>query len=224
MAYTTRADLSFCRVDGHFVFLDIESDRYFALPAGLERAYASFLADGTCAEPDLRRLVQLGILTPGAGPVHRTSTTVEAARHSALERFAETSPLRLRDLLEVATIVLSTRLRLAACPLKAILGRLCADRSACAGRPSADRQRARRDLASAVATFRRARAYVPVSTRCLLDSISIVRFLARRGLTASIVFGVTRAPFSAHCWAQSEALMLNDSVGNVTAYTPIHVT
>ena len=58
---------------------------------------------------------------------------------------------------------------------------------------------------------------------CLLDSIALVRFLARRGLYAQLVFGVTDDPFSAHCWVQAGDLVLNDTVGDVSAHTPIRV-
>jgi hypothetical protein len=57
----------------------------------------------------------------------------------------------------------------------------------------------------------------------LLDSLAMVMFLAKRGLHASIVIGVTSAPFSAHCWVQTGDLVLNDTVGNARAFTPIRV-
>jgi len=51
----------------------------------------------------------------------------------------------------------------------------------------------------------------------------LVRFLARRRLSASIVFAVTTNPFNAHCWVQSGDLVLNDTVGNAILHTPIRV-
>lgn len=64
---------------------------------------------------------------------------------------------------------------------------------------------------------------MPVETRCLLDSIAIVKFLARRHFHANIVIGVTGDPFSAHCWAQIHDMVLNDTIGNVRSFTPIRV-
>jgi hypothetical protein len=78
-------------------------------------------------------------------------------------------------------------------------------------------------LLEASGEFRFARAYTPVETRCLLDSLAMVKFLARRKLHASIVFGVTSDPFSAHCWVQAGDLVLNDTVGHANAHTPIRV-
>lgn len=225
MAYRTRADLSFCRIDDHLIFLDVEADRYFRLPDKLERAFVAFFAGGVCEEPDIQRLIAARVLTKDRGLANIASAEpIEPACRSALELSAESSPRRLGILPEVAAIVLSARLQLATRPLKVILRRLATDRRRHTSRSSSsaalDSDHA---FVDAVALFRHARLYVPVPTRCLLDSISIVRFLARRGRAANIVFGVTSAPFSAHCWAQANDLVLNDSVGNVAAYTPIRV-
>ena len=40
---------------------------------------------------------------------------------------------------------------------------------------------------------------------------------------ADWVFAVKGAPFAAHCWIQLGDIVLNDSVENVRAYTPIMV-
>lgn len=67
------------------------------------------------------------------------------------------------------------------------------------------------------------RPLVPIEPICLLDAIAIVRFLAERGLYAHVVFGVTGTPFAAHSWAQAGELALNDTIGRITAHTPIRV-
>ena len=73
------------------------------------------------------------------------------------------------------------------------------------------------------AAFRSARPYVPIDTCCLLDSIAMITFLAKRQLHADLVFGVTADPFSAHCWAQYGTTVLNDALGHALTYTPIRV-
>jgi hypothetical protein len=78
-------------------------------------------------------------------------------------------------------------------------------------------------LTDTVAAFMRARQYVPVDRCCLVDSLSLIRFIAKRGFFANLVFAVTGTPFSAHCWAQAGAVVLNDTVGNTHAHTPIRV-
>src|SRR3546814_13573362 len=70
-------------------------------------------------------------------------------------------------------------------------------------------------LLQAVNLFQRARLYVPIETRCLLDSISLTRFLARRHFHSKIVLGVTNDPFSAHCCCPAGDIAIKDrkSVG-----------
>ncbi|WP_258078244.1 lasso peptide biosynthesis B2 protein [Xanthomonas arboricola] len=118
--------------------------------------------------------------------------------------------------------MLSTRLALKRNPLGRVLGSLSA---AAQGRGMQQRSLAELEqrLTDAASVFRRARVWVPVEMRCLLDSVALARFLRRRQLDAQVVFGVALDPFSAHCWVQTGDLVLNDTVGNVHAHTPIRV-
>jgi len=76
-------------------------------------------------------------------------------------------------------------------------------------------------IIKAAIQFNNARRYVPVETSCLLDSLSLLRFLSRRRLWANIVFGVALNPFSAHCWIQADDVALNETVSDANVYTPI---
>jgi hypothetical protein len=78
-------------------------------------------------------------------------------------------------------------------------------------------------LLQATREFIRARRYVPIEPICLLDSLSLLRFLSRRKLLASIVFGVTPEPFTAHCWVQAGGMVLNETLFDSHTYTPIRV-
>jgi hypothetical protein len=78
-------------------------------------------------------------------------------------------------------------------------------------------------LLEAVTDFNRVRPYVPIETCCLIDSLSMVRFLAMRGLHSHLIMGITCDPFSAHAWVQQGALVLNETVGTVQAHVPIRV-
>ncbi len=130
----------------------------------------------------------------------------------------------LATLLPVWMAVIATQRQLRRQPLLQVLSGIAAYRLAKSGGPAtAPGGRVESCLLNATAAFRRARPYVPVETVCLLDSIALVRFLAWRGLYAELVFGVTDDPFSAHCWVQSGDLVLNDTVGDVGAHTPIRV-
>lgn len=56
---------------------------------------------------------------------------------------------------------------------------------------------------------------------CLFDSLALVEYLARRRAFPTWVFGVTVAPFAAHCWLQQGSVVYNDAPEHVRRYTPI---
>lgn len=205
--------VSFCRAAGQLVLLDVRSDRYFRLPAALGQALLEHLEGRAVPSADLETLVARGILTDE--PVRRPTTrptTLPAM--SAMESSRERVTLDFGSCVEIFLLVIAGRAELRFRPLHRILESL-----EHAGSRRADT--CRMTVRTAAARFRLARLFVPVEPRCLVDSIALTRFLRRRGFDTRMVFGVALDPFSAHCWVQSDDLVLNDSVGNVTSHTPI---
>ena len=79
-------------------------------------------------------------------------------------------------------------------------------------------------LRDAVSAYMRLRPFVfTAHDKCLHDSLTLVRFLARRGMFPAWVIGVRTRPFAAHSWVQSDGLVLNDVHEHVRTYTPILV-
>lgn len=224
MSYALRDDVSFCWVDGRPVFLDTGSDRYFQLSPSLERVFIAYFGDAGCAQGDLSGLIEKSILVRVATDAARLSAVrIDRPSYSAFEQPSSREPVRLIVLLEVLAIVCLTSLQMRRHALKAILASLDSYRKL-RTTPSALDCPIDPRLTHAAIEFMRARLYVPVEMVCLLDSLSMVRFLARRGLSANVVFGVACDPFSAHCWVQANDWILNDTVGNASAHTPIRVT
>ncbi|HEY0340629.1 MAG TPA: lasso peptide biosynthesis B2 protein [Steroidobacteraceae bacterium] len=58
---------------------------------------------------------------------------------------------------------------------------------------------------------------------CLLDSLTLMHFLARYGVPATWVFGVKTDPFYAHCWVQHGDFVFNDSPDFIKGFSPILV-
>ncbi|MGH8210344.1 MAG: lasso peptide biosynthesis B2 protein, partial [Steroidobacteraceae bacterium] len=58
---------------------------------------------------------------------------------------------------------------------------------------------------------------------CLLDSLTLVHFLARYSVFPQWVFGVKTDPFYAHCWVQEGDSVFNDTPDHVIGFTPILV-
>ncbi|MBC7673069.1 MAG: lasso peptide biosynthesis B2 protein, partial [Polaromonas sp.] len=76
----------------------------------------------------------------------------------------------------------------------------------------------------AVATYERLRPLALTShDRCLYDSLTLIHFLAMRGLFPTWVIGVRIHPFSAHSWVQSGSVVLNDLAERVRHYQPVLV-
>lgn len=224
MAYCLREDLSFCQVDGHLVFLDIQSDRYFRLSEGLERVLLSYIESGGDQRVDISTLVTRGILVAAQGRMdcpHPIS--IEVPTRSAVEYESPPDRISFATTFDVWTLVLRTRPQLKLRNLKDILDRLIAHRRQHTSESGIAATDFEQRVVDAATRFTRARRSVPIETRCLLDSIAMTRYLADRQIYANIVFGVCADPFSAHCWVQSGSLVLNDTVGNVTGHIPIRV-
>jgi hypothetical protein len=65
--------------------------------------------------------------------------------------------------------------------------------------------------------------FYTVHNACLLDSVTLLRFLAGYGVFPDWVFGVKTEPFHAHCWVQQGGYVFNDSPDCVGEFAPILV-
>ncbi|MCD9008115.1 lasso peptide biosynthesis B2 protein [Luteimonas sp. XNQY3] len=219
-SYTLRDKLSVCQVDGHLVFLDIDEDRYFRLPQSLEEAFNELLSRGQSGSSEVSGLLHHRIIVPAQdGQILKLSSAVQGPNRSSLERASSRPTTRVPTVIEVGALTYSTKWQLKKRRLRDILDALSPCEATTPAFAAESGSEAR--VVESAEQFRRARRYVPVEPVCLLDSISMVRFLAKRGLRANIVFGITYDPFSAHCWVQAGDLALNDTVGNTAVYTPI---
>lgn len=225
--YCLRPHLSYCQVEGHLIFLDIDNDQYFRLSAPMECAFVSYMEGSEILDVALRTLVERKILiesSPLSTPTPAPPPNVERPAFSAMEQWSLSRQTRLRVLPEVITTVCCTQLKLKTTKLTDVVSALTLyRRKRCLQGNVHLPFLASENLLDATSRFARARQYVPVERCCLLDSLALVNFLARRGLHANIVFGVTGDPFSAHCWVQVGKLVLNDTVGSVNSFTPIRI-
>jgi hypothetical protein len=224
MGWKLHRDISFCRVDGRPVFLDIGRDCYFRLPAQQEITFCSLIDGHDVDEADLQELASRHILAEATGTVGvPTAPSPPLVTRSAIEEARDAPSPGLAALAEVVATTLITRWELKHRPLRAVLARAAFYRDRQLLRATAGADPKVMDPAVASALFMRARVHCPLDMVCLLDSLSMLKFLARRGARASIVFAVASDPFSAHCWVQAGNVALNDTVGNVRAHTPIWI-
>lgn len=225
MPYRLREDLSFCEVDGQVIFLDTAHDRYFRLPESMKHAFTAFLEDGDGEDVEIGRLIGQNILVEATRVQHQRSPRSNSRpRRSALEQHPAATSMEILALLEVLATVHATWRHLRKRRFKAIIDDVVACRArrtepnAAYSNPST-----KPDIIKAAIQFNNARRYVPIETSCLLDSLSLLKFLSRRRLWANLVFGVSINPFSAHCWVQADDMALNETVSDANVYTPIRV-
>lgn len=225
MGWKLHEDLSFCCVGGRIVFLDVGKDRYFRLQDSQERAFASLMDGNGADETDIRRLAAQHILEETAQPdVTPKPASIVRVTRSALEETDGDEMPGFRAAAEVLMVTSSTYWQLKRTRLKGVLEQTATYRGRCIARATRiAKDHGPDSLHRASAVFMRARAFSPIDTICLLDSISMLKFLANRGLHANLVFAVASDPFSAHCWVQSGDTILNDTVGTAHAHTPIWI-
>lgn len=222
MRYGLRHNLSYCMIDGHAIFLDIEKDRYFRLEKSLEDAFLGYVHTGGGHQRYRDALIDHGILIPGPTADRCAPQQLAPPSRSLVELRVQPKRPETAAVLEVFAIVWRVRRQFRTRPLKETIEALTRYRE---GRRlnMGPTDPVDAGILASASLFIRSRLYVPIETSCLLDSFALARYLAGRGMSAKIVFGVTDDPFSAHCWVQTGNMVLNDTVGNALAHTPIRV-
>jgi hypothetical protein len=89
------------------------------------------------------------------------------------------------------------------------------------GHPAASIVDAGAEVLRLARVFDQARIWLPVPSKCLVQSFLLLRFLQRSGVSARWVFGVRTWPFAAHCWLQAGEVVLDDAPERLTAFVPI---
>ena len=220
MSYMLRRGLSFCRVGGCHIFLDLDADRYFRLPDSLEHRFTAYV-EGQEDSGILELIDRNIVVSDPTGHEKIVPAKVDHPIRSAVE-VSPRATLHVGSMIHVPALVLAVAWRLRMRSLADTVDWVAKYRSRM--QPLLHRIRdhdAEHELLASSREFGLARSYVPVETRCLPDSLAMAVFLARRGFHATIVFGVTTDPFSAHCWVQFEDMVLNDTVGHANSHTAI---
>jgi hypothetical protein len=206
--------IGYCVDRAGVTLLDTRRDRYFGLPLALESAFVELVDAGFRADPStpaIRRLAELGILVEGQTAPQRTvPSAIRSWCDDSLSKGVAVDPLGVAWALWRADRRLKTQ------PLASTLDQLRLRRTASS---CVDLARLR-DEAEA---FHRVRAWAPKKPVCLLDSIALLDVLHKHALHPSLVFGVIRRPFAAHCWVQVDEVVVNDRLDHVREYAPILV-
>lgn len=220
VSYGLRDDLSFCLVNGFPIFLDMGNDRYFRLSGNIEPSFMAWLKNA-CEESDIAPLVERKILTTSSTRKKNLFVSVQRPQVSALELPFPSIACTPSTLIEVLVTIGWTQFQLRTKGIKAATEIWSEPDNE--PNPTATVDNNRSTLLASTHDFLQARRLLPIGTRCLPDSIAMAKFLNRRHMRVNVVIGVTGTPFSAHCWVQLGAMVLNDTLGNVKMYSPIRV-
>lgn len=220
-----------CRIDHEVVLLDLQRDKYLGIGREQQQALSQAIVDWPATEArhetlsprvaldnllkpliDQKMLAEAGASRQPIEVLAAPNRSLDPARPGrsssaslgllALLCSASITGiwLKRRNLASIADSVRHLKPRLGACPSLADTN----------------------ELRIAVSSYMRLRPFLfTAHDKCLHDSLTLVRFLAWRGLHPSWVIGVRTQPFAAHSWVQAGDLVLNDVHENVRRYTPI---
>jgi len=224
-----RKDVHLCVTDNAAVFLDLSRDKYLglnaeSLPPLLELMSASvhderhvrLLADGLQAQALTTTDPSLGYpLAP---------LTIELADKplpvlDSPEQFDICADVKMRDVL---TLLMSY--------LRATFNLRCHSLRYAIHNAKERKQRLHRESTTSnldlvkrlVHVFQRIRPLIYTAhNKCILDSATLVEFLAYHDIYPTWVLGVKTGPFRAHSWVQYGQYVLNDNPVETRRYTPI---
>lgn len=217
MKYGLSEGLSFCECGGEAVILDELRDRYFLAGASSGKFLLQLSREGKTTPAGIERLARMNLITEG---VNRAiaSTQIRPPTRSIIED-RNIFPRRDRTILpaviaSITSAYLSLKFWGFARSIRALEDRRTRRRSLDGNQ----------NVSALSLSFERARRLIPVQPSCLLDSLSLLNFLAGRGYTSpNLIFGVKLHPFAAHCWVQSDDVILNEFIDYASGFTPIRV-
>lgn len=221
-----------CQAQDHPVLMDLRRNSYIGI-SNRDGAILSSLVEGwprppllqltPCDESTLpsaaNDLLASGILTENCHESRdATPIAVPEPAESLLDGYSDEALCwhgSARDILRFSRSLLSGARAVRFGMLEAFAARV-RHRKACLNSPTAAMAR------SFLSTFLLCRPFFYTARdACLLDSLILVDFLSRSGVSATCVIGVKTGPFGAHAWVQLGRYVLNDTPGFVRHYVPI---
>jgi hypothetical protein len=220
-----------CVAGGQVVLLDLVRDQYIAVlpPHRLARWVRGWPAPAgpgplpAAQDPVLSRLLASGMLAGGADAGKDAApVSIRRAPAALVEPDFESRPrVTLTQLLRLVSAHVRARWQRTRWPM----GRIVSAMAAARARPQTSAgNTGLASLRGDVAAFLHLRPLLyTVQDGCLLDCLTLLHYLAPRGIFPEWVFGVQADPFLAHCWLQQGDFVFNDHPDRVRPFTPILV-
>lgn len=218
-----------CLSNGHIVFLDIQNDRYSALPPEISKCLGALVDNKAInfdefenSRPEIRaaltNLIDRGMLRADAPSTVRVrSRTVRKPRRDLsdanIEGRANVASLHTANFFYAySRAVVDTK----------ILSHDRVIRSLSRYNPRKKSEGQKYTLEEIVEAFRFIRIFFYREiNRCYFDCIVHMYFLRRYGFDPVWVFGVQMEPFHAHCWVQVGDVLVTNYLGETSMLRPI---
>lgn len=215
MTYALRDGVSYCVVDGRFLFLDLEADRYYCLTTEGAAAFdrlrrrkgdvADRLRLNDC--PVLSQVATAGGLAP--------CSLREGASQSVAD--ARGTPLSWIEVVAAARCLAKMSARLRWRGLAGVVEDFARQKDRCG-------ETGKLVQVERVATaFRRCGMLFDLRERCLVHSLAVAHRLLHQGVKPELVLGVKLGPFEAHAWVQWRGQLVNERPDVARLFTPILV-
>lgn len=223
-----------CRVDKQVLLLDMRRNKYLGFGGPQLDALSQVIVDWPCSLADgnasllrpvdtarLQPLLDQRLLCEACMPVQPSPLLAEALACVDPDANLAYPQQAGRDVLRLAWASAGAAFWLKRLSLADIASRVVRLRL---HSRSNDEGSSTAALREAVSSYMRLRPFLfTAHDKCLHDSLTLIRFLARRWMFPAWVIGVRTRPFAAHSWVQSAELVLNDVHEHVRTYTPILV-
>lgn len=219
MPYSLRENVFFVTTHGRAIFFDLNAGRYYVLSGrSAERFMRAFVQDEPSADDAgiLKSLQEAGIVIEAKAAGKFATMHQVATPQNSIFDYRRTN-ISWRMIVGVAIEQLIAGWQLKTRPLIDLIGR----------RYQKPRFHRHTDeigrISRIAAAYRLSRRLISCHDQCLRTSIAFASRLRREGIRASLVIGVQARPFAVHAWVQQNDYVLNDTIDNVIAYTPIYV-
>ncbi|PTS90576.1 lasso peptide biosynthesis B2 protein [Sphingomonas sp. HMWF008] len=212
MHLVLRPGLSWCICAGRAVFLDLERDRYFCLPAELDHMFLRWASGERLGDEDRDRLVASGITQAGESGPARAATFAPASRDLGI---IEGSGPSLPDLYAAVIGQFRARRALKRRPLAHIIASLARKD------PAAPLRRDESRLRQIALAFAKSALVMRAADQCLPRAIAAQQRCRHDGLDSALLIGVRLHPFAAHSWVQAGNAVVVGDLELVRLYTPI---
>lgn len=217
MAFEIREGIHLCVCGDQVILLDLQAERYFALPCSQNDILLRWLTNQAITDDEtsvLRRLEQLQILRSTESDCDGLDPKIPEV--PAPIAVLDTKGVRssLLGIIEavVARIVWAWRIK--HWRFDRQMRRLREHRRRATSRRSADAR-------EIVRAFEISDFLLGSHDKCLERSFALASVCQKKGLSAQAVIGVQKAPFAAHCWVQYGYTIYNEKPDRAKLFTPI---